>query len=215
MIEKTEIDRVTSSRGAQWAGAGSLIGLAAASLLGNGNLGGILGRNTNGQNDDLKAALAFEKAKTYTDEVAKESFEKRADLLKEMNRELVALRERATIAETEAKCRETFFTERDKRRDIEIELAILKATDPLKQAIQRNSDSIVMVDERLKSGLALEAERRCTADNALVNYVNCTFVPQVVCGVKCDEATAEPKSTYNPLPCCDGGGCGRGCGRGR
>lgn len=40
---RMEVDRTTSSRGAQWAGAGSLIALAAQSLLGGGLLSGALG----------------------------------------------------------------------------------------------------------------------------------------------------------------------------
>lgn len=40
---RIDVDRTTSSRGAQWSGAGSLIAIAAQSLLGGGPLGGVLG----------------------------------------------------------------------------------------------------------------------------------------------------------------------------
>lgn len=40
---KTVVDATTSSRGAQWAGAGSLIALAAQSLLNGGGIGGLFG----------------------------------------------------------------------------------------------------------------------------------------------------------------------------
>lgn len=61
--DTTKVEEVTSSRGAQWAGAGSLIAIAAQSLLGNGGgvLGNILGGG--GQQNAAITALMTENAK--------------------------------------------------------------------------------------------------------------------------------------------------------
>ena len=71
-ISETEVSNTTSSRGAQWAGAGSLIALAAQSLLGNGNGGGILsnilgGNNTNAAITSLMMENSILKANADTD----------------------------------------------------------------------------------------------------------------------------------------------------
>lgn len=53
------------------------------------------------------------------------------------------------------------------------------------------------------AGIALEAERRCCADNKIVNYVNSTFVPQVIANLAVGTGT-HSEETYNPLcGCCD------------
>lgn len=59
------------------------------------------------------------------------------------------------------------------------------------------------------AGIALEAERRCCADNKIVNYVNSTFVPQTIAEPTIG-TTTRTETTYNPLcgccePCCCGG----------
>ena len=63
---------MTSSRGAQWAGAGSLIALAAQSLFGGGNgggglLNGVLGGNRSGGQDMAVTALMTENARLKAD----------------------------------------------------------------------------------------------------------------------------------------------------
>lgn len=55
-----------------------------------------------------------------------------------------------------------------------------------------------------QSGLELEAERRCCADNKIVNYMNRTFYPVSVANVTTG-TTVTPRTTYNPLcGCCEG-----------
>lgn len=59
------------------------------------------------------------------------------------------------------------------------------------------------------AGIALEAERRCCADNKIVNYVNSTFVPQTIAEPTVG-TTTHTETIYNPLcgccePCCCGG----------
>lgn len=65
------------------------------------------------------------------------------------------------------------------------------------------------VDANARAGIALEAERRCCADNKIVNYVNSTFVPQTIAEPTVG-TTTHAEATYNPLcGCCSPCG-GRG-----
>ena len=59
-----------------------------------------------------------------------------------------------------------------------------------------------------QAGIALEAERRCCADNKIVNYVNSNFYPISVADVTTGTAVTQ-RTLSNPLcgccdPCCDG-----------
>ena len=59
------------------------------------------------------------------------------------------------------------------------------------------------------AAVALEAERRCCADNKIVNYVNSTFVPQTIAEPTIG-TTTHTEDIYNPLcgccdPCCNNG----------
>lgn len=68
--DTTKVEEVTSSRGAQWAGAGSLIAIAAQSLLGNGAgglLGNVLGNGAGGQQNAAITALMAENARLKAD----------------------------------------------------------------------------------------------------------------------------------------------------
>ena len=59
------------------------------------------------------------------------------------------------------------------------------------------------------AGINLEAERRCCADNKIVNYVNSTFVPQTIAEPTVG-TTTHTEAIYNPLcGCCSPCG-GRG-----
>ena len=79
---------------------------------------------------------------------------------------------------------------------------------------QRTEDSFALVSRDLlavKSDLTnqiqLEAERRCCADNSIVNYANATFYPKMVADVTVGTTTTA-QTLYNPIPkcgCCGGG----------
>lgn len=62
---------------------------------------------------------------------------------------------------------------------------------------QKTADDINLV----RKDIEIEAERRCCADNAIVNYSNATFYAKLIAGIT---ATADttPQSTYNPIPNC-------------
>lgn len=80
---------------------------------------------------------------------------------------------------------------------------------------QRTEDSFALagrdlmaVKSELQNQIALEAERRCCADNSIVNYVNATFYPVNVADVTVG-TTNTPQTRYNPIPkcgCCGGNG---------
>jgi hypothetical protein len=69
---------------------------------------------------------------------------------------------------------------------------------------QGNGDAIRELDRKIDSAVALEAERRCCADQRIVAYANGTFAPKVIVGFTPDATKTTSASTYNPLCCeCD------------
>ena len=76
---------------------------------------------------------------------------------------------------------------------------------------QKTEDSFVLarqdiaaVKADLDAKIKLEAERRCCADNSIVNYANATFYPKLVADVTAGTTTTA-QTLYNPIPDC---GCG-------
>lgn len=67
---------------------------------------------------------------------------------------------------------------------------------------QGNGDAIRELDKKIDSAVALEAERRCCADQRIVAYANGTFAPKVIVGFTPDTTSTTPANTYNPL-CCE------------
>lgn len=60
--------------------------------------------------------------------------------------------------------------------------------------------------DKLSMAIKAEEKARCCADNAIVNYVNATFYPQMISDLTIG-TTAKPQATWNPLP-----NCGCDCG---
>ena len=69
------------------------------------------------------------------------------------------------------------------------------------------SADLAAVKQDLCNRIQLEAERRCCADNAIVNYSNATFYPKMVADVTVGTTTTA-QTLYNPIPDC-GGCCGK------
>lgn len=67
---------------------------------------------------------------------------------------------------------------------------------------QGNGDAIRELDRKIDSAVALEAERRCCADQRIVAYVNGTFAPKAVAAFTPDATDTSVLTTYNPL-CCE------------
>jgi hypothetical protein len=78
---------------------------------------------------------------------------------------------------------------------------------------QKTEDSFVVarqdiaaVRADLDAKIQMEAERRCCADNSIVNYANATFYPKLVADVTAGTTTTA-QTLYNPIPkcgCCNG-----------
>lgn len=92
-------------------------------------------------------------------------------------------------------------------RDVEGEIA--------RQAVrnQRTEDGFALaaqerecLKQEIKGDIAREAEKRCCADNSIVNYTNATFYPKQTADVTTGTTTTSAK-IYNPLPDCSGGWC--------
>ena len=69
------------------------------------------------------------------------------------------------------------------------------------------SADLAAVKNDLCNRIQLEAERRCCADNAIVNYANATFYPKMVADVTVGTTTTA-QTLYNPIPDC-GCCCGK------
>lgn len=67
---------------------------------------------------------------------------------------------------------------------------------------QGNGDAIRELDRKIDSAVALEAERRCCADQRIVAYANGTFAPKAVADFTPDATKTSVLTTYNPL-CCE------------
>ena len=71
------------------------------------------------------------------------------------------------------------------------------------------TDAMKRQREEIYTLVSNEAAQRNNADARIVDYANCHFVPQVICGVACDPATAYRKGIFNPFSCnCGQSMCG-------
>lgn len=66
---------------------------------------------------------------------------------------------------------------------------------------QGNGDAIRELDRKIDSAVALEAERRCCADQRIVSYANGTFATKLIADYTASTTTTAME-TSNPL-CCD------------
>ena len=189
-----EVERNDNTRGIAGAGLGLGIAGTALGLLG-GNLGNILGGwgNCNG------AAVCSENMPVTRYELGQES--RIADLQSQ-----IALRDANTY--NDQKTLELYKYIDGQLRDVRDTLCA--------QAVhnQKTEDSFVLarqdiaaVESRLNGKIAMEAERRCCADNAIVTYANATFYPKMVADVTVGTTTTA-QTLYNPIPDC-GGCCGK------
>lgn len=84
---------------------------------------------------------------------------------------------------------------------LETKQAVNDAVDPWRAKVL--DIKINGVAANAQAGIALEAERRCCADNKIVTYVNGNFYPVSVADVTTG-TTATIRETYNPLcGCCN------------
>lgn len=192
-----EVERNFASKGVAGAGLGLGIAGTALGLLGNGGLPGLLGGWGN-CNSAWNAGACSENMPVSRYELGQES--KIADLQSQ-----IALRDANTY--NDQKTLELYKYIDGQLREVRDTLCA--------QAVhnQKTEDSFVLarqdiaaVESRLTSKIALEAERRCCADNAIVNYANATFYPKQVADVTVG-TTSTAQTLYNPIPDC--GCCGK------
>ena len=189
-----EVEKEYASKGVAGAGLGLGIAGTALGLLGNGNLGNIFG----GWNNPNNPGCCSENMPVTRYELGKE--QKISEL-----QSALALRDANTY--NDQKTLELYKYIDGQLRDVRDVLS--------SQAVhnQKTEDSFVLarqdiaaVESRLNGKIALEAERRCCADNSIVNYANATFYPKMVADVTVGTTTTA-QTLYNPIPDC--GCCGQ------
>ena len=85
--------------------------------------------------------------------------------------------------------------------NLETKQAVADAVEPWRAKVL--DMRINNVASNAQAGINLEAERRCCADNKIVNYANATFAPQTVVDYTTGTTTHQ-ETIYNPLcGCCD------------
>lgn len=191
-----EVEKDYASKGVAGAGLGLGIAGTALGLLGNGGLPGLLGGW--GNCSGVYNAGCSENAL--------------------VNRYEAGQSARIAELETEIKLRDAntyTLGEMNKMRNYVDDRFTAINNQLCAQAIhnQKTEDSFVLarqdiaaVESRLNNKIALEAERRCCADNAIVNYSNATFYPKMVADVTVGTTTTA-QTLYNPIPDC--GCCGK------
>ena len=190
-----EVERNFASKGVAGAGLGLGIAGTALGLLSNGGIPGLLGGwGNNGWN----VGVCSDNMPVSRYELGQES--KIAELQSQ-----VALRDANTYNDQKAlelykyidgqlrEVRETLCSQAVHNQKTEDSFALAR-------------QDIAAVESRLNGKIAMEAERRCCADNAIVNYANATFYPKMVADVTVGTTTTA-QTLYNPIPDC--GCCGK------
>ena len=192
-----EVQKDYASKGVAGAGLGlGIAGTALGQLNGNG-LGGVLGGWGNCGNA-WNAGVCSENMPVSRYELGQES--KIAELQSQ-----IALRDANTYNDQKSLVLYKYID--GELRDIRSTLCAQAVTN------QKTADSFALasadlaaVKNGLEAKIALEAERRCCADNAIVNYANATFYPKMVADVTVGTTTTA-QTLYNPIPDC--GCCGK------
>lgn len=78
---------------------------------------------------------------------------------------------------------------------LETATAVNAAVDPWRSKV------LQMQIDNVAGMVGLEAERRCCADNSIVNYLNSTFYPKMIADVTAGTTTTAAE-VYNPIPRC-------------
>ena len=201
------------SKGMTGTALGLSIGALGTQLL-NGNLNGLLGGllgngNNNAATEMAMAAMlagAANTGRSCGDHHGYDRYDAGKDArIAELETE-VKLRDANTY--TDQKILATYQYVDGQLKDVRDELCRQRVHN------QRTEDSFALasadlaaVKAELSGQIAMEAERRCCADNSIVNYANATFYPKLVADVTAGTTTTA-QTLYNPIPkcgCCNGG----------
>lgn len=99
--------------------------------------------------------------------------------------------------------RDNFDVLSERISNLETKQAVADAVEPWRSKVL--DMQINNVAQASCAGIALEAERRCCADNKIVNYLNSNFYPISVMNLAAG-TTSTPRITSNPLCGCCGDG---------
>lgn len=169
------------------AGTGLGIGIAALALtvLGRNGLGNILGNGTDTRLEDTKEFnkefFGLYKSQVDADFGLYKS-QRDAD-------DAIVAKHNADAFSLYKYSRDNFDILKAQIDDIKTQVAVQGAVQPWK-------------DKSIYDAIALERERRESADCQIVGYTNCTFIPQYVADIT-PAATSTQKATRNPLCCCN------------
>lgn len=192
-----EVEKDYASKGV--AGAGLGLGIAGTALgLLNGGIPGLLGGcngwNMGGCNSGCSENMVVNRYELGQNQ-------KIAEL-----QSAIALRDANTYGDQ--KLLEVYKYFDGQLKDIRDTLCVQAVTN------QKTADSFALasadlaaVKQDLCNRIALEAERRCCADNSIVTYMNATFYPKMVADVTVG-TTSTAQMLYNPIPDC-GCCCGK------
>lgn len=191
-----EVEKDFASKGV--AGAGLGLGIAGTALgLLNGGIPGLFGNGWGGWNNNCNPGCS-ENVVVNRYELAQQ--QKISEL-----QSAIALRDANTYGDQKAL--ELYRYIDGQLRDIRDTLCTQAVTN------QKTADSFALAaadlaatKRELHAQIQLEAERRCCADNAIVNYANATFYPKMVADVTVGTTTTA-QTLYNPIPDC--GCCGK------
>ena len=193
-----EVDKDYASKGVAGAGLGLGIAGTALGLLNGNGLGGILGGWNGCNGNNWGAGVCHENMPINRYEAGLQATISAKD-------SQIALRDANTY--NDQKLLEVYKYFDGQLRDVRDTLCAQAVTN------QKTADSFALAaadlaatKRELHDRIQLEAERRCCADNAIVNYANATFYPKMVADVTVGTTTTA-QTLYNPIPDC--GCCGK------
>ena len=194
-----EVEKSYASKGVAGAGLGLGIAGTALGLLNGNGLGGILGGWNGCNGNNWGAGVCHENMPVNRYEAGLQATIAAKD-------SQIALRDANTY--NDQKLLEVYKYFDGQLRDVRDTLCAQAVTN------QKTADSFALAaadlaatKRELHDRIQLEAERRCCADNAIVNYANATFYPKMVADVTVGTTTTA-QTLYNPIPDC-GGCCGK------
>ena len=172
-----------ASKGVGGTALGIGIGALALTLLnrnGNNVLSGLLGTPNDNQMMDNDLFRLY-KSQTDADFALYKGFRDQDDA--------IVAKHNADAFQLYKYSRDGFDALQSEISDLKTKMAVMDAVQPWK-------------DKSIYDAIALEAERRCCADNKIVNYANNTFYPVNIADVTVG-TTSTPRTLINPLcGCC-------------
>lgn len=189
-----ETERHDNTRGIAIGGLTTgIIGSALGLLNGNGNglLGGLFGNNCNNGCAGQPSIYTLQQKECEDNlELTKALYENRLRDIAELN----AFREK-DIAEKFG----LYQNDNANYNKLAERIATLEKNEAVMAAVEPYRMKII------NDKIALEAERRCCADNKIVSYLNGNFQPLYVADMT-PATTSVERTTYNPLCECCGSG---------